>query len=468
MRINGNDYNFGRVVYLTLGKVNGMKDVYKYQGTFGNLSDKVTIAFDPKTNAQLTTRIDFLVRHQYGAVSSVTKSACSIASIDIYNIGPALEQFMNAYNVSLMSGTQKADSITKYVCCLQVGYYGGEITTIFAGVVNSYNVERIQSEKQVDTVWHLYAAGTGGAGQVNVTPLTDVELAEIGKNYSEEAMKEDQLLQSFVSGEEFIKAAVMKYPREVFETEPASNVVSSESFSLDSLVSTKQPMASMMVTKEITNENFNKYFKILYKPYGNGPEDYETRMLWTRNSAIPAGNFDYSNLQGALSDIARIKNCGAYLDSDYNTGLQTIYIWRDSIEGKEKYTGTPHIIKNFEHLLKPPSVSGRLIQFTLILEPSMRARDTIEMRIDGKFGLTHKNFSFDVDYGGQLGNWSSAFAGSSFIGITQIQQETNKVETIKTKGNIFNKKYQVLFVVHRGSTHTSEWSTQADCSVTVD
>lgn len=466
MKIKGNEYNFGRVVYLTLGKVTGLKDPFAYKGTFRNLTDMVTIAFDPKTNPQLNTRIDFLVRHQYGEVSSVTKSSCSIASIDIYNIGPALDQFIDAYNVSMMSGEQKVSDIKKYVCCLQVGYYGGEITTIFAGVINSYNVERIQSDKQVDTVWHLFAAGTGGAGQINSTPLTDAELAEIGKDYSQEAMDENRLLQSFVSGEEFIKAVIMKQPREVFELTATPEQAEKATFGLPIKVNTVATFAPMAVTREITNQNFNKYFSIQYRQSANSLEDAEARNIWKNKPAIQVGNVDYSNLQQALSQIVKVKNCATYLDTDYNTGIQTIYIWK--INNEKKYTGTPHVIQNFEHLIKPPTVSGRLIQFTLLLEPSIRARDTIEMRIDEKFGALHKNFSFDVDYGGQLGNWSSAFAGSNFIGMTQIQKTSNKVETIKTKGNIFNKKYQVLFVIHRGSTHTSEWSTQADCSCTVD
>ena len=131
-----------------------------------------------------------------------------------------------------------------------------------------------------------------------------------------------------------------------------------------------------------------------------------------------------------------------------------------------KSKGQPHIIKNFEHLLKPPTVSGRLIQFTLLLEPTIYPRETIELRIDTSFGNKYKNFSFNADYGGQLGNWSSAFAGANFIGMSNVQRQNNKVKAIEEKGNIFNKQYQSLFIIHRGSTHTPEWSTQVDCSCT--
>lgn len=467
MKLKGNDYNFGRIVYLTLGKVKG--DPYRYSGLPSQLTDTITIAFDPKTNPQLNTRIDFLVRHQYGAVSTVTKSACSIASIDVYNIGAALESFINAYNVSANSGAEwKVDDITKYVCALEVGYYGGKKTVIFGGVINSYNVERIQTNNQVDNVWHFYAAGTGGSGQVNTTPLTDAELAVSGKDYSQEAMDENQILSSFTSGEEFIKAAVMKHPREVGIMAIAPTKFAMSTFELDENANIVPSTPALAQTVDITNGNFNLYFKIEYKARDSDAEDAETKALWQTNSAIPVGNFDYSNLPETLDKIARIKNCRAEVRFNPNTGVQTIYIFRPELANK-KSKGAQHIITNFQNLLKPPTVSGRLIQFTLLLEPTIYPRDTIELRVDSKFYNKYQgNFSFNVAYEGELGNWASTFAGANFLGMANIQKENNKIQTIKQKGNIFNKQYQSLFIIHRGSTHTAEWSTQVDCSCTED
>lgn len=467
MKINGNDYNFGRVVYLTLGRYSG--DPYQYKGNLGVLTDTVTIAFDPKTNPQLNTRIDFLVRHQFGQVSTITESACSIASIDVYNIGPALENFIDAYNnIANSGGEQKRKKFVKYVCALEVGYYGGKRTVIFSGVINSYNLERIQSPDQVDNVWHFYAAGTGGAGQINITPLTDKELAVSGKNYSQEAMDENQILSSFESGEAFIKAAVMKQPREVgIITEP-SKKFAIDSFIVDTPNGVTQSSPALSAFIDITNENFDKYFKIVYKARDTDIEDADTRMLWTTRSVIPVGNFDYSNLPKTLDNIARIKNCRADVRFDPNTGLQTIYIYKPQ-QANKKSKGQPHVITNFQNLLKPPTVSGNLVQFTLLLDTTIHPRDTIELRVDSKFYNKYNgNFSFNVDYGGEMGNWSSVFAGSTFLGAAEIQRETNKIQTIKTKGNIFNKQYQSLFIIHRGSTHTAEWSTQVDCSCTED
>ena len=41
MKINGNEYNFGRVVYLTIGKLVESTDPYKYTGRPEEKLDKV-------------------------------------------------------------------------------------------------------------------------------------------------------------------------------------------------------------------------------------------------------------------------------------------------------------------------------------------------------------------------------------------------------------------------------------------
>lgn len=467
MKLKGKEYNFGRVVYLTLGKYS--EDPYRYKGNTNLLSDTITIAFDPKTNPQLNTRIDFLVRHQYGQISTVTESACSIASIDVYNIGPALENFIDAYNnIANSGGVKKSNKFDKYVCALEVGYYGSKRTVIFSGVINSYNLERIQTTDQVDNVWHFYAAGTGGAGQINVTPLTDAELAVSGTSYSQEAIEEDQILSSFESGEAFIKAAIMKQPREVGVLTPTSKKFAIGSFVVEAPTDVIQSTPALSSFIDITNENFDKYFKIVYKARDEDTEDPNTRTLWRTRSMIPVGNFDYSNLPQTLDKIARIKNCRADVRFNPNTGLQTIYIYKAE-QATKKSKGKPHVITNFQNLLQPPTVSGNLVQFTLLLDTTIHPRDTIELRIDSKFYNKYNgNFSFNVDYGGEMGNWSSVFAGSTFLGMAEIQKETNKIQTIKMKGNIFNKQYQSLFIIHRGSTHAPDWSTQVDCSCTED
>ena len=278
-------------------------------------------------------------------------------------------------------------------------------------------------------------------------------------------MEENQILESFESGEAYIKAAVMKHPREVGVVTTTSNKFAIDSFIVSDAVSSEQSKPALAYTTEITNQNFNEFFRIVYKARDTDSEDYATRELWKTKSIIPIWNIDYSNLPEALDKIARIKNCRADVRFNPNTGMQTIYIYSPK-KATAKSKGQPHIIKNFEHLLKPPTVSGRLIQFTLLLEPTIYPRETIELRIDTSFGNKYKNFSFNADYGGQLGNWSSAFAGANFIGMSNVQRQNNKVKAIEEKGNIFNKQYQSLFIIHRGSTHTPEWSTQVDCSCT--
>lgn len=463
MKIKGNNYNFGRIVYLTIGRNVG--DPYKYQGLPSEgLTDVVTLAFDPKTNPQLNTRIDFLIRHQNGSVSSVTGAAQSIAAIDIYNIGPALQQFINAYNQTENEGSYwKATKITQYVCALQVGYYGEEPHTIFAGVINSYNVERKQTNTTVDTIWHLFCAGTGGYSFV---PLDQSKIATSGIDYASELQEQNSLFKSFVSGEEYIKTIIKSEKRQVYILrERGQNYYEGD----DSFSTTTAQGAPVLVALpeliEITNKNFDKYFKIRYSFFNDGDEEEWTKNKWQQESITGILNLDSSDLSTALKEVAATRNCGAEIRLDEDTGIQTIHIYSTAARKASLQKKTNYQIVDFQNLRKPPLVSGVSIRFDMMLEPKVKPFDTFELLITEGFRKTHNNnFSFGVDFGEDYGNWATVFAGANFDGISNTVTNIKTKNAAKQTGNVFNKKFVAINVMHQGSTHTNEWSTQVDCA----
>ena len=200
-------------------------------------------------------------------------SPCSLAAIDLYNIGPALQQFMDAYNKAKDNGYWKSVQISQYVCALQVGYQGSRKTTIFAGVINSYNVERRQTDSTVDTVWHLFCAGTGG---YSTTPMSQSEIAESGQDYSAELQEQNQTMQSYISGEAYIKSIVMSHPRQVYTLTDMGIAFDGDSFQIQTDLD-NMGLVALPKTINVTNKNFNQYFEIKYMAFNSGVEEEWTK-----------------------------------------------------------------------------------------------------------------------------------------------------------------------------------------------
>lgn len=463
MKINGNEYNFGRVVYLTIGKLVESTDPYKYTGRPEEKLDKVvTVAFDPKNNPQLNTRIDFFIRHKNGSVSSITGAAVSLAEIELYNIGPALQQFMDAYNKTEQEGTiWKGTKTSQYVCALQVGYHGGQQHTIFAGVINSYYVERKQSSSTVDTVWHLFCGGTGG---YSITPPDQSAIATSGFDYSSELQRKNSLYKSFVSGEEYIKTLIKSERRQVYMMRDRPDYYVDDSFSVEENTDEKA-LVPLPEPIEITNDNFDRFFKIRYSYFNDGEEDEWAKSKWQNEPYTGILNVDSYDLLNALKDAAAVKNCGVEIRLDEDTGIQVIHIYSAAARKASMQKKTNFVIYDYQNLRKPPLVSGVSILFDMIMEPTAKPFDTFEMRLTDEFKKLHKDkFSFGVNFGETYGNWATMFAGANFDGVTNTVTNLKTKEKVEQTGDVFNKKYVALNIIHQGSTHTNEWSTQVYCA----
>ena len=451
--------NFGRVIYLTICRTD-FDPNYTYKG----YDNAVTIVFDPKKIQNGNTRIDFWVKHSGAGAATNSNAAYSIANIDIYNIGPALQQFMDAYNSYTNSGQHWVETnVKRWACSLKVGH-GDNLKTIFTGYIGSYNVERVQTDSTVDTIWHLYAQ----------YPTTDVVVGEenkavSGTDYTELATQWIQ--QTFVKGEDLLKAAVMARPRDVFAYVAIPNVPAEDSFSAltqYSKIPTQTKLAALPGLREINNENFDLFFKIKYQHFRTGQEYPEVKKMWQAQSPMSSWNMDYSNLQSALSEIAEKKNCYAYLELNEETGMQTIYIYP---AGQKTYAThkADYIIEDFQNLRRQPGVAANLLQLDMLMEPGVKPGDTFELRVSDTF-IKKQKFdeygvpSFGVNFSGTMPNATTAFAGANFIGMHNMLNVQEKQNAVARTGNIFGNQYVSVFVVHQGSTHTSEWSTQVDCA----
>ena len=55
------------------------------------------------------------------------------------------------------------------------------------------------------------------------------------------------------------------------------------------------------------------------------------------------------------------------------------------------------------------------------------------------------------------------FAGTNIFGVASSITEANKMDYLGKQGNIFGKRYQIIFLEHQGSTHEKVWKTIATC-----
>lgn len=458
MIIKGNNYNFGRTIYLTIAK--STIDTKKAITTETD-PDMVVIAFDPKKDPQLNTRIDFWVKHTGSSMSTGANAAYSLANIDVYNIGPAIEQFMNAYNSANDKGMWKVDSIKRYACSLQVGYSGGKRTTIFTGFISSWYVERIQTESTIDNVWHLYAQYPN----VDTKFVSEDIKATSGQDYAEPAKQ--GLQQTFVSAEEYLKAAIMAYPRETYAYKPMPEICPIESFSLvDQYIKkiSEPDLVALPASRIITSSDFDQFFTIKYQHFRTGEEYPQLKYEWQKQEAMQSWDMDYSILSDVVSSIAAKKNCHATVQLDENTGMQTIYIYPAGRPQYKPNVKADYVIENFQNLRRQPGVAANQLQLDMMLEPGAKPGDLFELTITDKFATDYKNkLSFEPNFSGTMPNAMTSFGGANFLGMYSYGEKTVREKAMAQHGNVFGNKYTAIFVVHRGSSHTPEWATQVDC-----
>lgn len=459
MKIKGENYNFGRVIYLTLiRRVDNAKITQTWTEAQLENTDNITICFDPARDVNLATRIDFYIKRM-GDAGIGNNGAYQIANIDVWNIGAAIQEFLDAYHAYEMEGHWDDINTKKYAVVLQVGYKGDSVkTTIFAGHISSFVLERKQSSTSVDNVWHFFCQypdpqQNGKAGD---------NKAISGTNYASPDYWSPT--QTFLSWEAYLKEAIMSRPREVYTLNQKNSALNVLSFVETNI--TKQDQEQLMCivphTEKINSVNFNKYFQIEYRFSKSGGELKDVKRYWQQQVPVRGWRLDCSSLQKTISGIARTVNCHTRIELEENTGKQIIYIYPPVARiTKNIKNDTDFIITDYQNLRNPPQVSANMLHLDMMMEPSIKPGSIIELRISPEFLKNHPHPTFEPNF--SMSNTATVFAGANFIGLANMAQDEKKKQAIASAGNIFNTQFVATMVELRGSSHTSEWATKVDC-----
>lgn len=467
------DQGFGRIIYLTLIRRLSNAQVQQKEWTADVLekTNSVTICFDPSRNTNLNTRIDFFVKH-LGDSGIGNNGYYATANIDVWNIGPALDQFLTAYGAYSSEGHFKDVNTKKYAAILQVGFKGStERTTVFAGHISSFVLDRQQSNNTVDNVWHFLCQypdpqqnETAGENRIDVSGGETYELPQWNPT------------QTFTSWEEYLKNAICYHKRTVYELRPAnleeqtdsfsvaSNVIEDDESKISRIITpfVETPMVPTPLQVHLARRDFDKWFKIEYRVSKRSIELESVKKLWQQQVPISSWNLDVSSLQNTVSSIARGLNCHARVELDETLQKQVIYIypvgWAEQVfhKGPADYT-----IVDYQNLRKPPQVSANMFHLDMVLEPAMRPGSILELQVSESFMDKYKHPTFEPSF--SMGNAATVFAGANFIGLANMTEDEQKRNAIASAGNIFNTKFVATIVEHRGSSHTSEWTTSVDC-----
>ena len=485
---------FGRVIYLTLIRRMSNRQVQENSWTQDQLEklslnptrqkkngekiyDNVTICFDPSRSkdnkgnqkGKLNTRIDFQVKHM-GDAGVGNNGFYVTANIDVWNIGPALDQFFDAYNAYKSDGRFKDVQTKKYAAVLQVGFKNStERTTVFAGHISSFVLDRQQNNSTVDNVWHFLCQYPDPQQNENVGD-NKVNVKD-GETYEP---PEWNATQTFVSWEEYMKEGIAYHNRTLYEYETVDIEEDSESFYLPGVIEddvaqmskigtpyTEAPRVPAPTARYLARKDFDKYFKIEYKVSKNSIELKKVKELWQQQIPISSWNLNVSSLKATVSSIARGLNCHARVELNEDT-TQTIYIYPAGWAEEIAYKGpSDYIITDYQNLTKPPQVSANMFHLDLIMEPSMRPGAIIELRISKDFWDKYKHPTFEPSF--SMANAATVFAGNNFIGLAQMTEDDKHRNAIANTGNIFNTQFVATIVEHRGSSHANEWTTSVDC-----
>lgn len=475
MKIDGKNVLFDRKVYVTISKFS-LSEVLKKKEVLDNKS--LTLCYDTQSSILYRNRIDFII-------SMNGDQDLKKAKIDLYNLGPEIRQFLNAYNQQENNSMLLLKNEAHWSIIVQVGYDGMALETIFSGFIHSFNMERRQTSSDVDEIWHLYCSNLPQVDKALVY-IKDMK-AVSGKDYGGDKEFNTMYKQSYtwerylleIIGNNF----VLLHPEPIAK-EPEWNrtpMLASENVkTINSVALIKEAMGgqpdqntmSVIPTQQnnmtrikyvnADRETILKNFKVYYSYPGGIKEDEELKYKWQHNGTGKV-EVKANDLLGALKVFAkRIDACECAMLQKPN-GFTYVYIWKAGAGGKKRHllpTAKVWKIHNFQNVISNPDINDGALQISIILEPGIRAQDGLKLEIDDKIPSEH--VSFNMNYGDSayfINQFSNVNVGGGAIGSTNTY---NKASAQKY-GNIFFKKYLIVEVVHQGSTHEATWQTTMRC-----
>jgi hypothetical protein len=471
MQINGVEYQFDRIVKVTMMPFIEKIDANGKMTSTRSKEEQITFLFDTqhekenkKDGSQYCTRIDFNVK-QFGRVDALTIGR-TIAKISIYNIDSKISQLLNAYNVYDNSAKLLSIENKSWKINLQVGFNGGTLTTLFTGTINSFNKDRIQNEESVDTVWNFYCNAHGQSKEIS--SYTEEMRALPGENYSEITWGVGN---KSISWENAIKEIICNKIRNVKERyDVASYVSKPASFALGYLekksIENKfgEKIGNNLVAfenyKEVTPQNFDKYYKIFYASSVKGKENLQLKNKW-KTSITEGISVKGDTLEETLSQLAKkLDNCHVEIVQDPCELQQIILIYPAGSIARGVMLGKEWTIHNFANLLTEPSIDDSSLKLSFIMEPKMLINDYIRLTIDDKIGRTGASFNLTSGSAYDVNQFTSTGFVGGIVGATNNYD----IESAKKYGNIFFKWYFIFDIEHVGSTHEATWQTNVVCN----
>ena len=479
MKIDGKNVLFDRKVYVTISKFS-LSEVLKKKEVLDNKS--LTLCYDTQSSILYRNRIDFII-------SMNGDQDLKKAKIDLYNLGPEIRQFLNAYNQQENNSMLLLKNEAHWSIIVQVGYDGMALETIFSGFIHSFNMERRQTSSDVDEIWHLYCSNLPQVDKALVY-IKDMK-AVSGENYGGDKEFNIKRYGSVYTYEQYLLEIiannfVMLHP-EPISTTPDFNTWANTPMlattgvkatntsallkelnggqpnqSTMSVIPTQQNNMTRIKYINADRETILKNFKIFYAYPGSVKEDEELKKKW-KTKGVKQVEVKADDLLGALKVYAkRIDACECSMLQKPN-GFTYVYIWKAGVGGKKRYllpTAKVWKIHNFQNVISNPDINDGALQISIILEPGIKAQDGLKLEIDDKIPSEH--VSFNMNYGDSayfINQFSNVNVGGGAMGSTNTY---NKASAQKY-GNIFFKKYLIVEVVHQGSTHEATWQTTMRC-----
>lgn len=479
MKIGNIDYNFDRVVRLTLfnacGPVNDKTGVQKIENVIVIEYDPLSYVYEnpknptegrKKTKEGSVARIDFEVIN-IGPENRNQKPGFT-ANIKLYNTTDEISQavaqngnFGDYEGIANPSTRQKKYSEfmnSRLQCKLEVGYSNGQggstLHTLFQGYVNS----TFSSRNGAEWITELRCFNRDDTSQQYPETCIVPGFEDYNERKVVERSKEmykidtwEEMFKLQVISKELTRPGIGSYGQE-----KNSRQVSNYSVVINAL--------------ERIPSNFDEWFEIRYISKPGNPVPNQKLEEKLKNFKIKGFSTSKRDLDSSLNDLCAFKglNLGwARYSSPDGGELKRIFLVWQAGDSKEIAEGNKAdiVIPNYYSLVQPPTVNGGgNMTIKMMLYPTAKPFQSVSlMTVDTGEVAADFDKSYAAFNAKKLTETQQSIAGNLSGNFTPMIQGPYGIVVYesdrKSKGYMFNKAFPIIKVVHTGSTHKKDWYT---------
>lgn len=475
MIVNDINYNFGRILRVTVSATEGGKE------------KQLVIEYCPMADERLNARIDVTER-EVPIVNSKHNGPGFSAQVKIYNPPVELITMINQHANWSLQNTNLDE------------YYAGRCwVTVDAGYWDSQkaaNAKKIEGTSETDEQNKKEAGRDYNnlfGGWLNTSAYYRKGVDNILEMFCHKIRILDSENQEMIQAAQVIKSG---YSEVVFREKMDSPAVGSDSKGWDRMMreiitkyaEVKAPKNSLgalraqstrsasLAPVDVTPEDrtdINKfyYFNYIYEPSNlsdiegvKRPDPDLKRQAETMNTSgyVINGKTFYEKIQEMCD---RFPGLRYHEDLTYNDGYSRYYFWLPAGGSGRKAnttnrslpsTDAPDVtIYNFQNLLQVPSIDGAgCFTIKMLFNPGIKPNNKLMLKWADE--LAHNRVISPLTKGvattAKIGQYYPSLQGGVFSAQVAARLETN--------GYLFNVSYTVAYITHRLSTHTSSWSTE--------